>query len=80
MQNWDRLLEQADIILNLLRPLRLSTKLSMYAQLNGTFEYNRTFMPPPRYQNPSSLQTSQQGHLGTTRPIRMVCISGYAAL
>ena len=39
MQNWYRLVEQAEITLNLLQPSRLNPKLSAYAQLNGTFEY-----------------------------------------
>ena len=47
IQNWDRLVEQVEITLNLLLPSRLNPKLSSYAQLNGTFDYNRTPMPPP---------------------------------
>ena len=47
VQNWYRLVEQAEITLNLLRPSRLNPKLSAYAQLNGTFDYNRTPMSPP---------------------------------
>ena len=47
MKNWDRLVEQAEITLNLLRLSRLNPKQSAYAQLNGTFEYNETPMPPP---------------------------------
>ena len=46
MQNWDLLLEQAETTLNLLRPSRLNPNLSAYAQLNGTFDYNRKSMPP----------------------------------
>ena len=46
MKKWDRLVEQAEITLNLLRPSRLNPKLSPYAQLNGTFDYNRTPIPP----------------------------------
>ena len=47
MQNWDRLVEQAEITLNLLSPSRLNPKISEYSQLNGTFGYNRTPMTPP---------------------------------
>ena len=47
MQNWDRLVEQAEITLNLLQTSRLNPKLSAYTQLNGTFDYNRTPMSPP---------------------------------
>ena len=44
MQNWDRLLEQAEITLNLLRPSRLNPRLPAYAQLNGEFDFNCTPM------------------------------------
>ena len=47
MQNWDRLLEQAEIKINLLRPSRLNPRLSAYAQLNGEFDFNRTPTAPP---------------------------------
>ena len=47
MQNWDRLLEQAEITLNLLRPSRLKPRLSAYVQLNGEFYFNPTPMAPP---------------------------------
>ena len=35
MQNWDQLLKQAEITLNLLHPSRLNPILSAYLQLNG---------------------------------------------
>ena len=41
MQNWDRLLEQVEITLNLLRPSILNPRLSTYAQINGEFDFNR---------------------------------------
>ena len=44
MQNWDRLLEHADITLNLLCPSRLNPILSAYAHLNGEFDFNSTPM------------------------------------
>jgi len=44
---WDRLLPQAEISLNLLRGSRLNPQLSAWAQLNGTFDYNRTPLAPP---------------------------------
>ena len=47
MQIWDRLLEQAEITLKLLCPLRLNPRLSAYAQLNGGFYFNRIPMAPP---------------------------------
>ena len=47
MQNWDHLLKQAEITLNLLRLSRLNPILSAYAQLNGGFDFNCTPMAPP---------------------------------
>ena len=44
---WDRLVEPATITLNLLRPSKLNPRLSAYAQLYGTFDYNRTPLCPP---------------------------------
>ena len=45
--NWCRLLQQAKLTLNLLRPSRLNPKLSAYAQLEGAFDFNRTPLAPP---------------------------------
>ena len=47
MQLWCRLLQQAELTLNLLRPSRLNPKLSAYAQLEGSFDFNRTPLVPP---------------------------------
>ena len=47
LSNWCRLLPQAELTLNLLRPSRLNPKLSAYAQLEGTFDFNRTPLAPP---------------------------------
>ena len=47
LSNWCRLLPQAELTLNLLRPSRLNPKLSAYAQLDGTFDFNRTLLAPP---------------------------------
>ena len=44
---WDRLLPQAEITLNLLRGSRINPKLSAWAQIHGTFDYNRTPLGPP---------------------------------
>jgi hypothetical protein len=44
---WDRLIDQATITLNLLRPARRNPKMSAHQMLNGTFDYNRTPMAPP---------------------------------
>ena len=47
LSNWCRLFPQAELNLNLLRPSRLNPKLSAYAQLEGTFDFNRTPLAPP---------------------------------
>ena len=65
MQNWDRLVEQADITLNLLQPSRLKPKLSTNSQLNGTFDYNKTPMPPP---GPRTLVHDKPLNRGTWAP------------
>ena len=44
---WDCLVPQAEISLNLLRGSRLNPKLSTWAQINGTFDFNRTPLTPP---------------------------------
>ena len=46
MHNWDCLIEQAEIMLNLLRPSRLNPRMTAYAQINGEFDLNRTPMAP----------------------------------
>ena len=70
MHNWDHLLEQAGIMLNLLCPSRLNPRLLAYAQLNGEFNFNRTPMNPPGtrtlvHDNPRNKFTwSLHGHEG----------------
>ena len=44
---WDKLLPQAEITLNLLRASRINPNVSAYAQINGTFDFNRTPLGPP---------------------------------
>ena len=44
---WDRLLPQAELTLNLLRGSRINPKLSSWAQIHGTFDFNRTPLAPP---------------------------------
>ncbi len=44
---WDRLLEQAFLTLNLLRPARVNPKLSSYAYVFGQFDFNATPLAPP---------------------------------
>jgi hypothetical protein len=44
---WDRLIPQGEISLNLLRGSRINPKLSAWAQIHGTFDFNRTPLGPP---------------------------------
>ena len=44
---WDRLLPQATITLNMLRPSRRILKVSIYMALEGVFDYNKTPLAPP---------------------------------
>ena len=46
LHQWDKLLPQAELTLNLLRPSRLHPKLSAWTHLEGNFDYNRTPMAP----------------------------------
>ena len=47
IREWDRLINQAEITLNLLRISRANPKLSAYAYLFGQFDYNKTPIIPP---------------------------------
>ena len=47
LREWDRLLHQAVITLNLLRNARLNPKLSAYAFLFGNYDFNRYPLAPP---------------------------------
>ena len=44
---WDRLIPQAIITLNLMRPSNLCPQLSAYDHVHGAFDYNRTPLAPP---------------------------------
>lgn len=46
IRKWDRLLPQAETMLNLLRSARLNPKLSAHAFLFGQFDYNKTYIFP----------------------------------
>lgn len=43
---WDQLLPQAEIKINLLRSSRINQNLSAYEQMDGTFNYNKTPLAP----------------------------------
>jgi hypothetical protein len=47
MHQWDQLLEQAEITLNMLRGSRINQKLSAYTQINGIFNPSATPLGPP---------------------------------
>lgn len=47
VSEWDRLLDQAFLTLNLLRGSRSNPQLSAYAYLFGNFDFNRTPLAPP---------------------------------
>jgi hypothetical protein len=47
MHLWCRLVDQCTQTLNLMRPSRINPRLSAEAQLNGTFDYNKTLLAPP---------------------------------
>ena len=47
MHQWDKLIDQAVITLNLLRPARLNPALSAYAYLFGQFNFSATPLAPP---------------------------------
>ena len=47
VREWDRLIPQAEMTLNMLRASRINPKLSAYALLFGQFDYNKTPMVPP---------------------------------
>ena len=46
VREWDRLLPQIELTLNLLRASRINPKLSAYAILHGQFDYNKTPLVP----------------------------------
>lgn len=47
ISEWDRLLDQAFLTLNLLRASKVNPKLSAYAYLFGNFDFNKTPLAPP---------------------------------
>eukprot|EP00957_Ditylum_brightwellii_P071952 5468402-Ditylum_brightwellii.AAC.1 len=47
LQEWDRLLEQATITLNLLQTSRANPKLSAYAYVFGHYNFNKCPLAPP---------------------------------
>ena len=46
VKEWDRLIPQTCLTLNLLRPCRFNPKLNAHTALNGIFDYNKTPLLP----------------------------------
>ena len=47
LQLWERMLQQSTINLNLLQQSRLHPRRSVYMNLHGELDYNRTPLSPP---------------------------------
>jgi hypothetical protein len=59
---WDRLVPQAELMLNLLRGSRINPSLSAYAQVHGAYDFNATPLGPPStrvlaHEKPSNRKT-----------------------
>ena len=61
LSQWDRLLEQAEMTLNMLRAARANPKLSAYAYLFGEFDFNATSLAPPGTQVDTHSKPSVRG-------------------
>jgi hypothetical protein len=48
-KQWDQLIKQAVMTLNMCRPSRINRKLSAYQQVWGNFDFNKTPLAPPGY-------------------------------
>jgi hypothetical protein len=46
-KQWDRIIKQAVMTLNMCRPSRINPKLSAYQQVWGNFDFNKTPLAPP---------------------------------
>ena len=69
LTEWDLLMVQADIMLNLLRSSRGQPKLSAYACLNGNFDFNQSPLAPPwRPQEHASWSTPRRTNDTTWLP------------
>ena len=60
MYLWDKLLQQAEITLNLLRPFCIHPQLSAYLQLYGAYYYNKTPLAPPGINVQTHIQQDDQ--------------------
>ena len=58
---WCRLLDQAELTLNMLRTSRINPNLSMHEQINGTNDFNATPLAPPGTRCIAHEKSSQHG-------------------
>ena len=65
LNQWDRLIPQATLTLNLLRPSRINPNLSAYAQVHGAFDYNKTPLAPPGIQVLAHIKPKDRRSWGT---------------
>jgi hypothetical protein len=59
---WCQIIPQVVMTLNMLRCLRINPKLSVYTQIFGVFDYNRTPLAPIGTRTVVHQRTTQQGH------------------
>jgi hypothetical protein len=70
---WCRLVQQAQLTLNLLRNSRINPRLSAEAHLNGQFDYNKTPIAPPGIRVIIHEKSNKRGTwAGTTRNPRFL--------
>ena len=63
MREWDRLLTQAELTLNLLRSARVNLKCSVYAYLLRQFDYNKKPLVPPGTKAIAQIKVSKHASL-----------------
>ena len=68
---WDRLIPQAELTLNLLRSARSNLKLSAWECLFGQFNYMATLVVLPRIKVLARDKPGSRPHVGNTRIRRM---------
>jgi hypothetical protein len=72
LELWDKLIPQSVITLNLLRRSRINPQLSAYAQVFGTFDFNKTPLAPPGTQvlvHEKPIVRQSLGNHGTLEPL-----------
>ena len=64
LREWDRLISQAVITLNLLRNARVNPKISVYAYVFGPFDFNKTPTRSTWYKSRCACKTHRQSDMG----------------